>query len=157
MSTINKFGAWNLVASQLRHKANEVEKAIDKGFGKIALAGEAIVLSHIQNQDLPWEPLAESYRAKKRQQGYSDNIYVRTGSYFKEVKGWHDDKKVYVGIPENTLNYEGNALDVIAQTLEYGSHKLNIPPRPLMEPSMEETKKKTNDIMKQVLKEVLGL
>ncbi len=157
MSTVKKFGAWNIVANQLKKQSIHIKVAVDKGFTKVALTGERIVLEHIQNQDLDWEPLQETYREKKRKQAYSDSIYVKTGSYFNEIKGWHDRKRVYVGIPKGAINSDGNSLETIGQTLEYGSNKLNIPPRPLMEPSMEETKAEAHKIMKAVLKEVLGL
>lgn len=64
-------------------------------------------------------------------------MYVATSSYKQAITSFVVERVAYVGLKKVARNKAGQELADIAATLEYGSVKRNIPPRPLWQPTQE--------------------
>ena len=106
-----------------------------KYIGKMAVTE---IQSHIDKQDLPWVPLAES---TIRQKKGSTAIYV-DGGFFRnniEVKFKPTAMGFEVEVGPSEVKHPGSNLSMkdLAMILEYGTHNGHIPPRPLWRPVWE--------------------
>lgn len=63
-------------------------------------------------QDPPWEPLAESTRLQKEEQGYSSAPLVRTGHLRQSFRGFYDNDRAGVGseVPYGEFHERGTDL-----------------------------------------------
>jgi hypothetical protein len=136
---LRKIGDWERVGMMIKAIQPEMVRAVDISLKRFGLKLEGTAKKHISQQDLPWAPLSAKYIARKVKQGYSENILVRTSSYFQSITSWVSDDTVYIGVRSEARNKDGVVLANIAAVHEYGSKSGVIPARPLWKPSMEET------------------
>jgi hypothetical protein len=98
---------------------------------RIAERYAEIVIEHIDLQDLvqDWEPLQESYRAWKIDQGLDPGIWIATGELRDAITFWRSSRTTGAegervgwlsGIPRGAVRDTGEALFIIARALEYG-------------------------------------
>ena len=109
------------------------------------------IKSHIDKQDLSWTPLAKRTVELK---GGDTTIYVETGALkdglvVRRVKSSVKGSTIFVGASPWKRHEGGMKMSELMIWLEYGTDKL--PPRPLIQPTIEEVK----DILKEHWKELM--
>ena len=138
---INRIGNWDKVTSIINNLENEAKKASDISVKRWGLTAERIAKKHISAQDLGWQALSQRYLDSKVKKGYSNNILVRTSSYFQSITSWTMQGYAFVGVKREAKDSYGNVIANIAAVHECGSITANIPARPLWKPTLEEMKK----------------
>lgn len=112
--------------------------------------------SHIDNQDLNWTPLAERTVELK---GGDDTIYIETGALqsglvVRRVKSTVKGSTLFIGASPWKRHEGGMKMSELLIWLEYGTDK--IPPRPLVQPTIEEVedllKSNWKDLMEELIK-----
>ena len=154
---VSKFGDWS--------KAGAILQAISVNLLPLFKAqldedGELILETlqgHIDNQDLPWIPLSERTVALK---GGDSTVYVETGFLrdnlqVRRIKSVQNGVTLFVGASAWKRTPDGVKFSDLMIWLEYGTDK--IPPRPLVQPTIEEVqdllKEHWEDLMKELIKE----
>lgn len=135
---VKKTGDWATVKQLIASLGGEMKIAREQSLMRWGLKAEAIAKQHISNQDLGWKPLKARYLAGKIRQGYSNNILVRTGTYFRNITSYVVKDSAYAGIKRGLKDAEGNDTVSIAKVHEYGSLSGRIPARPLWKPTFIE-------------------
>ena len=107
--------------------------------------------SHIDSQDLGWVKLADSTIELK---GGDDTIYVETGELrngltVRRIKSTAKGSTIFVGASPWKRHSGGMKMSDLLIWLEYGTDK--IPPRPLVQPTLEEVE----DILKEHWEDLL--
>lgn len=154
-----KTGNWAEVGRLTRNLQKDLEmtqKAILKAWADKAMM---VVKGHIEQQDLGWETLAAYTIERKSSLGrpYIDEAWRETNFLYKSIKKLRDDDTVKVGLPLGVRHpVSGAELSEIANTLEYGSWAMNIPERPLWEPSMQEMYQNLDQIIEDGIKYLAG-
>lgn len=141
MAEIYKIGDWDIIGLLTANLRKELDRAAKTSVRRLGIKAEAIAKLHIQNQDLPWEPLNPAYKASKARRGLSENMLMATTSYFQAITSWHEGLRSLAGVKRTAQGQNGEDLGVIARTLEYGSEAKNIKSRPLWQPTLVETAK----------------
>lgn len=112
--------------------------------------------SHIDNQDLNWTPLAERTVELK---GGDDTIYIETGALqsglvVRRVKSTVKGSTLFIGASPWKRHEGGMKMSELLIWLEYGTDK--IPPRPIVQPTIEEVedllKSNWKDLMEELIK-----
>lgn len=135
-----RVGDWDKCESLIHNLGRECVDAKNTSLKRFGLKAEAIAVGHISKQDLGWKALSPAYLAKKIREGFSENILVRSSSYFQAITSWlpPDGVSVYIGVTKDAKNKEGQILADIAAVHEYGSTTAKIPARPLWQPTYKE-------------------
>jgi hypothetical protein len=104
-----------------------------------------IVRYHIQDQDLAWAPLRESYREWKRRHGLDERIWIATGQLQNSLRVWKGRYASsfggmrtgwFAGIPSTVRRKDTGVLMIdVMRSLEFGRPDIGMPPRPLFRPS----------------------
>ena len=131
----------NKLIKQLNAIDKEAKKIGINSSADIAKAALAILKGHIENQDLPWKKLSESWLYAKIRQGLSEDIYVATGEFLKglRIKKVKDRNIWRIGAFKEDLHKpSGLSMAKIAKVLEYGLPERGLPPRPLFRPSQKD-------------------
>jgi hypothetical protein len=123
-----------------------IAKSIHVAMERVGQKLKAASQGHIQNQDLGWDALNESYLKWKIKEGYSNNIYIMTSSYIQAITYQYSPTyyTLFVGVLRTSTHpLTGDSIANIAEILEYGSVSGDrvIPPRPLWTPTLEENKR----------------
>lgn len=155
-------GNWNKTIRKLRNFQIELEQKLYQTTAAAAEYVESVAVGHLRNQDLPWQPLKESYsRRKKSAKGkgsrrLSEKILIATGTYFQSISTYVDGLNAFVGIKRGVAR-EADGTDVvnIARVHEKGYEAGGIPKRPLWEPTFQETKPKIIQMYRKALQELL--
>ena len=137
---VHHIGDWQLAKSIFSTLKKDLQQIQKVALMQIGLEAEKLAKKHITSQDLGWTPLREKYKSYKIKKGKSEKILVRTSSYLQSITSWVNPPWAYAGVKKTAKSKEGKLLADIAKTLEYGSVKMNIPPRPLWSVVLEETK-----------------
>ncbi len=137
-SGMRRTGDWHRVRNVTSHLAQEMLAARDLCLKRFALKAEAIVKGHISAQDLGWRPLRAKTIALKAKKGQSTNIYVASGTYFRNITGWVSGNTALVGVRRGARGDNATDLGQLARMLEFGSVVKKIPARKLWQPSMQE-------------------
>lgn len=149
-------GDWNRAGVYLRNLAVKLKPAFE---AQLYEDGEFVLQKmkdHIDNQDLSWTPLAERTIELK---GGDDTIYVETGALkdgltVRRIKSTTKGSTIFVGASPWKRHPSGMKMSDLMIWLEYGTDK--IPPRPLVEPTIEEVedilKNNWEDLMKSLIK-----
>ncbi len=117
---------------RLGRKVTEVTK-------RAAFKLERIIVQHIQNQDLPWKELDDAYKDRKVREGFSELIWVRTGTALETVRVFEiDPQNYFVGWVRGTESADGDDMVSIVAVLEFGPIDEPERARPVVEPSVEE-------------------
>ena len=124
------------IATTLSNVEMRVKDVIKKAPFKL----ESIIVKHIQNQDLDWKELDDKYKDRKKKEGFSDLIWVRTGTALETVRVIKiDEDSFFVGWPRGVAETEdGEDIVNIAAVLEFGRLDGSIEARPVVGPSVEE-------------------
>lgn len=87
-------------------------------------------------QGYKWKPLNTAYREWKVSKGFSPLIWKMRGDLYKAIAIVPISKRaVFVGIPKDAKNSDGESIATYAAINEKGSVVANIPPRPLVSPT----------------------
>lgn len=139
MFKISKFGDWGDVTDLLKRKLNKAySQASEETLKRVTLKGERIVVLHLRNNDLPWQPLRQATLANKARKGQSNKTLIATTDYLNSISSFTKRNVGFVGVRKKVVNAQGQALVDIAKVHEYGSISRSIPARPLWQPSFKE-------------------
>lgn len=137
---VHHIGKWKLMNNVFSGFKKDLQEIQKKTLMQIGLEAEKLAKKHITSQDLGWTALRERYKKRKIAQGKSEKILIRTSSYLQSITSWVMPPYAYAGVKKTAKNKDGESIADIAKTLEYGSVKMNIPPRPLWSVVLTETK-----------------
>lgn len=149
-------GDWNRAGVYLKNLAVKLKPAFET---QLYEDGEFVLQKmkdHIDSQDLSWTPLAERTIELK---GGDDTIYVETGALrdglvVRRIKSTAKGSTIFVGASPWKTHPSGMKMSELMIWLEMGTDK--IPPRPLVQPTIEEVedilKSNWEDLMKSLLK-----
>lgn len=153
---VSKFGDWTKAGVVLQGLSVNLCPAFK---AQLQEDGELIlktVLNHIERQDLNWTPLADRTVELK---GGDTTIYVETG-YLRDnlevrrIKSPKNGLTLFVGASAWKTTQSGVKFSDLMIWLEYGTDKM--PPRPLVQPTIEEVediiRKNWVDLMKELIK-----
>lgn len=148
-------GDWNKAGIYLKNLAVRLRPAFE---GQIYEDGEFVLdkmRGHIDSQDLSWTPLADRTVELK---GGDTTIYVETGQLrdgltVRRVKSSTKGSTIFVGASPWKRHDGGMKMSDLMIWLEYGTDK--IPPRPLVQPTLEEVEDILKDHWKDLMKELL--
>ena len=150
-------GDWNRAGLYLKNLAVKLKPAFE---AQLMEDGQFVLekmRAHIDDQDLNWTPLAERTIELK---GGDDTIYVETGALrngltVRRIKSTVKGSTIFIGASPWKRHEGGMKMSELMVWLEYGTDK--IPPRPLVQPTIEEVedilKNHWKDLMKELIKE----
>ena len=150
-------GDWNRAGVHLRTLAVKLKPAFE---AQLMEDGEFVLQKmrdHIDNQDLNWTPLSERTVELK---GGDTTIYVETGALrdglvVRRIKSSTKGSTIFIGASPWKRHEGGMKMSDLMIWLEYGTDK--IPPRPLVQPTIEEVedilKEHWEELMKELIKE----
>ena len=150
-------GDWNRAGVYLRNLAVKLKPAFEAQIWEDGQLVLEKMRGHIDNQDLSWTPLAERTVELK---GGDTTIYVETGELrngltVRRIKSSVKGSTIFVGASPWKRHKGGMKMSELMIWLEYGTDKL--PPRPLVQPTIEEVenilKNNWKDLMEELLKE----
>lgn len=140
--SFERTGDWNKVRRLIDNLTHELEKSQQIALKRMGLLAEKIAVTHISRQDLGWKSLDSKTISQKVKLGYSENILVRTSTYFQSITSYVKDNVAYAGVRKSVRGQNGEVVADIAAVHEFGSQSANIPARPLWQPTMKETSKR---------------
>jgi len=139
----------------LSARANKVAAATAE---RIAKDFAQTAREHIQNQDLPWEPLSVDYLMWKQDVGLNENIWIAGGILIDQIEvrpgreiRLKDGSTVRVGWMAGIFDDAEHPLDpldhskgmiptwIIAESLEFGMPRTGQEPRPIFRTALRET------------------
>lgn len=150
-------GDWNRAGLYLRNLAVKLKPAFEAQLWEDGNFVLEKMRGHIDNQDLAWTPLAKRTVELK---GGDTTIYVETGQLkngltVRRIKSSVKGSTIFIGASPWKRHEGGMKMSELMIWLEYGTDK--IPPRPLVQPTIEEVedllKNNWKDLMKELLKE----
>lgn len=155
MLTLQMRGDWNRAGLWLKNIAVRLKPAFE---AQLMEDGEFVLKTmqdHIDNQDLSWTPLSSHTIELK---GGDDTIYVDTGQLrdgltVRRIKSTVKGSTIFIGASPWKRHEGGMKMSDLLIWLEYGTDK--IPPRPLVEPTIEEVEKILKDNWKELFKEIV--
>lgn len=150
------YGDWDKLERKIKALQNNRREYHDV----IMDVGESIsdrIKSLISGGELDLEPLVAEYRARKTQDGYGDNILVRSGDFVNSIqvvdiqpKGYDLDVFVSVG---DGMTRTGISMQELAEFLEYGTSKMT--GREPFKKSWEEMKRDIISEVEQRLSQII--
>lgn len=153
--TLKMTGDWNRAGLYLQNLAVKLRPAFE---GQLYEDGELVLETmrgHIDRQDLSWTPLAERTVELK---GGDTTIYVETGALkdglvVRQIKSSVKGSTLFIGASPWKRHDGGMKMSDLMIWLEYGTDK--IPPRPLVQPTIEEVEKIIKDNWVDLMKELV--
>ena len=153
--TLKMTGDWNRAGVYLQNLAVKLKPAFE---GQLYEDGELVLQTmrgHIESQDLSWTPLAERTVELK---GGDTTIYVETGALkdgltVRRIKSSVKGSTIFIGASPWKRHDGGMKMSDLMIWLEYGTDK--IPPRPLVQPTIEEVEKIIKDNWKDLMKDLI--
>lgn len=153
--TLKMTGDWNRAGLYLQNLAVKLKPAFG---GQLYSDGELVLdtmRSHIDNQDLSWTPLSDRTVELK---GGDTTIYVQTGQLkdglvVRRIKSSTKGSTIFVGASPWKRHDGGMKMSDLMIWLEYGTDK--IPPRPLVQPTIDEVKKVITDNWKDLMRDLV--
>ena len=148
-------GDWNRAGLYLQNLAVKLKPAFE---AQLMEDGEFVLQKmrdHIDKQDLNWTPLAERTVELK---GGDTTIYVETGKLrdgltVRRIKSSTKGSTIFIGASPWKTHEGGMKMSELMIWLEYGTDK--IPPRPLVQPTMEEVEKILKDHWKDLFESLV--
>lgn len=136
---VEKTGNWRGANKTVRSLQHEMRNAQNTALKRWGLFAERTAVGHISRQDLRWRALKPATISAKVRQGYSENILIRSSTYFQSITSYVLKDTAYAGVRKQ-INY-GNGMEVanIAAIHEFGTKDGRIPARPLWQPTYKET------------------
>ena len=153
--TLKMTGDWNRAGVYLQNLAVKLKPAFE---GQLYEDGELVLQTmrgHIESQDLSWTPLADRTVELK---GGDTTIYVETGALkdgltVRRIKSSVKGSTIFIGASPWKRHDGGMKMSDLMIWLEYGTDK--IPPRPLVQPTIEEVEKIIKDNWKDLMRELV--
>jgi len=144
---IHRFGDWDKASKLAQNLHKEINDANRIALQKVGLKTEREVVKYIQSQPSDWPSLDENYLKRKERQGDSNLMLRKSGTYINSIRSSviAPLSKVFVGVKKEAVSDDGEVLANIGKTLEYGSEKMNIPPRPHFGPVKKNMLKKIRE------------
>ena len=148
-------GDWNKAGVYLRNLSVKLKPAFEVQLWEDGNLVLETMRGHIDRQDLSWTPLAQRTVELK---GGDTTIYVDTGQLkdglvVRRVKSTVKGSTLFIGASPWKRHASGLRMSELMIWLEYGTDKL--PPRPLVQPTIEEVKKTLTDNWKELMKELV--
>ena len=113
----------------------DIERASLLALKRVGIMAEREILMYIKSQPSVWPKLSEDYLKFKARKGLSTSTLIATSDMFNRITSHDFGSTILVGISKKATNSEGENIADIAATMEYGSLRRNIPPRPFLLPS----------------------
>lgn len=135
-------GDWDRLTRTLDRVATQHKSAQAKAIGRSLKKIERKVLSHLDQQDLEWEPLSEAYADRKEAKGLSPDTLRATNEMYQNIttaqpSAW----KGMVGVQRGVKTKAGDEVTDIALIHEQPDDDGTvIPARKLWQPTFEEMK-----------------
>lgn len=153
--SLNLTGDWNKAGVYMKSLAVKLKPAFEAQLWEDGQLVLEKMRGHIDNQDLSWTPLSERTIELK---GGDDTIYVETGQLrngltVRRIKSSAKGSTIFVGASPWKRHNGGMKMSDLLIWLEYGTDK--IPPRPLVQPTIEEVEDILKDNWEQLMKELL--
>lgn len=136
-----RIGNWERASQIMNNLTTDLHKARLRSLRQWSLKAESLAKGHMSAQDLGWTALKAKTVAEKIRKGQSDLILIATSSYFQAITSWTTQNAALVGVRRGVRGKDGQILDVVAATHEYGAPSKNIPARPLWKIVLKETMK----------------
>ena len=148
-------GDWNKAGLYMRNLAVKLKPAFEAQLYEDGEFVLEVMKDHIDNQDLNWTPLAERTVELK---GGDTTIYVETGQLkdglvVRRIKSSTKGSTIFVGASPWKRHEGGMKMSELMIWLEYGTDK--IPPRPLVQPTIEEVKDLLKEHWEDLMKELM--
>ena len=148
-------GDWNKAGVYLKNLAVRLKPAFEAQLWEDGQFVLDKMRSHIDDQDLNWTPLSERTVELK---GGDTTIYVETGQLqnglvVRRIKSTTKGSTLFIGASPWKRHDSGMKMSDLIIWLEYGTDK--IPPRPLVQPTIEEVKDLLRDNWKDLMKELI--
>ena len=148
-------GDWNRAGVYMRNLAVKLKPAFEAQLWEDGQFVLEKMKGHIDSQDLDWTPLSDRTIELK---GGDTTIYVETGALknglvVRRIKSYARGSKIFVGASTWKRHEGGRKMSELMIWLEYGTDK--IPPRPLVEPTIEEVEDILKDHWKDLMKELI--
>lgn len=148
-------GDWNRAGVYLKNLAIKLKPTFEAQLwedGKLVLE---TMRGHIDSQDLNWTPLSDRTIELK---GGDTTIYVETGQLrngltVRRIKSTVKGSTLFIGASPWKRHEGGMKMSDLMIWLEYGTDK--IPPRPLVQPTMEEVEKILKEHWQELMKELV--
>lgn len=148
-------GDWNRAGVYLKNLAIKLKPTFEAQLwedGKLVLE---TMRGHIDSQDLNWTPLSDRTIELK---GGDTTIYVETGQLrngltVRRIKSTVKGSTLFIGASPWKRHEGGMKMSDLMIWLEYGTDK--IPPRPLVQPTIEEVEKILKEHWKELMKELI--
>lgn len=157
---LKRIGNWAKALMSTKKVGKLMLKHQQKFLDETAEKGLELLQGHINNGDLPWRPLSPRYVEQKQNQGYQQEIYIRSRKFYDSLTIKNIEKSGrFIGIPNGIQTDEGERMVDIAKIHEFGALSVGIFERPLFRPTMEElvTWAKNQKPAKKVLDELKSL
>ena len=153
--TLQLTGDWNRAGIYMRNLAVKLKPAFE---AQLYEDGEFVLekmRGHIDSQDLNWTPLADRTVELK---GGDTTIYVETGQLrnglvVRRIKSTAKGSTIFVGASPWKRHESGMKMSELMIWLEYGTDK--IPPRPLVQPTIEEVESILKDHWEELMKDLV--
>lgn len=135
-------GDWAKLQHVLSDAGIKIRRESSRSIRRSLSTIERAVLSHIDEQDLDWDPLSEAYAARKEKQGLSPDILRATNQMYQNITTAQPDSyRGMVGVQRGVKSGNGDELTDIALIHEQPDDDGTIiPARKLWQPTFEETK-----------------
>jgi hypothetical protein len=115
----------------------DIEHASLIALRRVGLMAEREIVKLITSQPSNWPELNEDYKAWKEKKGFSTSMLIRSSDMINRITTYNYGSTILVGLAKHVINRDGDDLADIAATMEYGSEKRGIPPRPFLLPSKD--------------------
>ena len=135
-----RFGDWDAILAKLNKMTEAIGKAMEEVFDELGQEGENKLKAHLEDQDLGWDALSPAYLESKSNDGYGSDTLIRSRKMYDSITYKSGSGGTWMGIPEGEQTETGQEMSMIAAVHEFGAKSVNIDPRPLYAPTMEELK-----------------
>lgn len=148
-------GDWNKAGVYLKNLAVKLKPAFEAQLWEDGNFVLEKMRGHIDNQDLSWTPLSE--RTVELKGGdttiYVETGYLRDGLTVRRIKSSTRGSTLFIGASPWKRHKGGMKMSELMIWLEYGTDK--IPPRPLVQPTIEEVEDILRNNWKDLMKELI--
>lgn len=149
-------GDWNRAGVYLKNLAVKLKPAFEAQIWEDGQFVLEKMRGHIDDQDLNWTPLAERTVELK---GGDTTIYIETGQLkngltVRRIKSTAKGSTIFIGASPWKRHEGGMKMSELMIWLEYGTDK--IPPRPLVQPTIDEVEDILKKNWKSLMKELIG-
>ncbi len=149
-------GDWSALKRVLNEASPKLRSESRRTIGRQLKKIEAKILSHIDRQDLGWDPLTEKYAATKAKRKLSPDILRATNQMYQNITTHQEDNfSGAVGVKRGVKTKDGADVTDIALIHEQPENDgTKIPARKLWKPTFDEMKAGVGEALKGIAIEV---